>query len=220
MSGPPSAPAPAPAPFPGYTVLYADENLVAVDKATGLLSVPGIGPEKADCLVARVAVAYPGARIVHRLDQDTSGCIVLAREADTHRELSRQFQDREVEKSYVAIVAGSVAADEGEINLPMRKAMRGSALQMIDPIEGRAAMTRYRVLGRTEGRSRVELHPLTGRSHQLRLHLQAIGHPILGDTLYAPPELQQGRLMLHAWRLHISHPGSGARMIFEAPPPF
>ena len=201
-------------------ILLHDRHLVVVDKPAGLLSVPGIGPEKADCLVARLQATAPGARIVHRLDFDTSGVIVLALDADTHRELSRQFQDREVRKRYVAVVAGHVVGDSGEIDLPLRKEAMGSARQMVHPTEGKPSVTRWRVLERLENplRTRLSLKPLTGRSHQLRVHCLAIGHPILGDPLYAPPEWRDAapRLMLHAEMLEFTHPATGERVCVEA----
>ncbi len=205
-------------------VLHHDRWIVVYDKPCGLLSVPGIGPEKADCLVARAQGEFPGARIVHRLDRDTSGVIVLALDADTHRELSRQFQDRETEKTYEALAGGHAAFDEGLIDLPLRKNALGSAIQIVDPELGRPAQTRYRVLERlsSPNRTRFELKPITGRSHQLRVHLASLGHPILGDELYAPPELHalSPRLALHARVLVVTHPATRVRMSFSAPCPF
>ncbi len=205
-------------------IIYRDERIVVLNKQTGLLSVPGIGPEKQDCLATRVNVQVPGARIVHRLDRDTSGVIIMARDAEAHRELSRQFQDREVQKTYIAIVHGQVESDQGEINLPMRKDMDSGnkPLQMIDHEQGRAAVTKYRVIDRETDRTRLELTPITGRSHQIRLHLKTIGHPILGDDLYAPLEVQAmaDRLLLHAEKLWVVHPGTAEPMTFEVPCPF
>ena len=205
-------------------VIHQDERILVLDKPAGLLSVPGIGPDKQDCLASRVQSEFPGARIVHRLDRDTSGVIVMALDAEAHRELSRQFHDREVHKMYVAIVHGMVEPDEGEVNLPMRKDMdpRNAPRQVIDQEQGRSAVTKYRVLKRDADRTRLELRPITGRTHQIRLHLQSIGHPILGDDLYAPPETQEmaDRLMLHAEKLWVVHPGTAAPMTFEAPCPF
>jgi tRNA pseudouridine32 synthase/23S rRNA pseudouridine746 synthase len=203
-------------------ILHRDERIVVLDKPSGLLSVPGIGPEKADCLAARVAAVIPGARIVHRLDRDTSGVIVMALDAEAHRELSVQFQDRVVEKSYVAVVAGVVERDEGVVDLPMRKDLENGPRQLVDHLRGRPAVTHWRVLERGDDCTRLELAPHTGRSHQLRLHLKSIGHPILGDDLYAPPEIQAraNRLLLHALALTIVHPSTAARMRFEASCPF
>ena len=203
-------------------VLYRDERIIVLDKPTGLLSVPGIGPEKADCMAKRVADAFPGARIVHRLDRDTSGVIMMAFDAEAHRELSRQFHDREVEKSYVAVVAGVVEGDEGVVDLPMRKDLDDPPRQIIDHVHGRRAVTKWRVIERQPDRTRLELRPLTGRSHQLRLHLKETGHPILGDDLYAPPNVQAmaARLLLHAHSLTIVHPGTAELLTFSSPVPF
>ncbi len=203
-------------------VLFADNRLVVFEKPTSLLSVPGIGPEKADCLVARAQRDFPGARIVHRLDRDTSGVIVLARDADSHRELSRQFQDREVHKTYEAIVDGVMAIDRGTVDAPIRKDLDDPPRQMIDDVHGRPSRTDWEVLERGTDRTRVRLHPLTGRSHQLRLHLKSIGHVILGDDLYADPEARAkaSRLLLHAAILEFTHPASGQRMIIDSEVPF
>ena len=196
--------------------------MIVFEKPSGLLSVPGIGPEKADCLAARADAAFPGARIVHRLDRDTSGVIVMGRDADSHRELSRQFQDREVSKTYEAVVGGVMAIDKGLIDAPIRKDMDNPPRQLIDDVHGRPSQTNWIVLERQADRTRVRLHPLTGRSHQLRLHLLSIGHPILGDDLYAPPELRSAapRLLLHSTVLCLKHPTSGQEMVFESDCPF
>jgi len=203
-------------------ILYRDDRLIVLNKPAGLLSVPGIGPEKADCLAVRVAATFPGARIVHRLDRDTSGVIIMALDAQAHRQLSVQFQDRLVEKKYIAIVAGAVEGDEGSIDLPMRKDLDDPPRQIIDHEQGRQAVTMWRVLARESDRSRVELTPRTGRSHQLRLHMKVLGHPILGDDLYAPAEAlaMADRLMLHALSLSIVHPSTAEPRTFEAPCPF
>jgi len=192
------------------------------DKPAGLLSVPGIGPEKADCLARRMAERYAGARIVHRLDRDTSGVIVLARDADTHRHLSLQFQEREVSKTYIAVVAGVIRESHGTIDLPMRKDFDHSPRQCIDFVRGRPSVTHWSVTSRGGDRTRVTLTPVTGRSHQLRVHLKTIGHPILGDELYAPPEIvvQADRLLLHAGSLTFRHPDHDRSMTFVAPTPF
>ncbi len=203
-------------------ILHLDERIIVLNKPTGLLSVPGIGPEKADCLAARVANAYSEARIVHRLDRDTSGVIVMALDVEAHRQLSIQFQDRVTSKIYIALVAGVVNQDKGVIDLPIRKDLDNPPRQMIDHDEGRPSLTNWRVLKRLEDHTRLELIPLTGRSHQLRLHLLAMGHPILGDDLYAPPEslAMADRLMLHALSLSIVHPTTAELLTFEAPCPF
>jgi len=204
------------------SVIHLDERFIVLDKPTGLLSVPGIGPDKADCLAARVDADYPGARIVHRLDRDTSGVIVMARDTEAHRDLSVQFQDRIVAKRYVAVAAGDVEGEEGVIDLPIRKDLDHPPRQMIDFERGRPSLTRWRVIERGGDRTRLELRPETGRSHQLRLHLLEIGHPILGDDLYAPPEVRgmADRLMLPDEALTIVHPSTAQRMTFTVPCPF
>lgn len=205
-------------------VIYRDQRILVLNKPVGVLSVPGIGPEKRDSIATRAADAFPGARIVHRLDRDTSGVIILAMDAEAHRELSRQFHDRETVKKYLAIVDGVVKDDAGRIDLPMRKDMdpRNAPRQVIDHAEGRPAITDWWVLERHTDRTKLLLQPLTGRSHQLRLHLKMIGHPILGDDLYAPARVlaMSDRLMLHAWTLTIVHPEYARLMTFEVPPPF
>jgi tRNA pseudouridine32 synthase/23S rRNA pseudouridine746 synthase len=209
--------------FPhGVPVLYHDDWLVALDKPSGLLSVKGIGIDKIDCLAVRVASAIEGARIVHRLDMDTSGVIVMARDADTHRELSRQFQDREVEKTYIAIVGGVVEKDSGLIDIPIRKDFDNPPCQCVDYEQGKSSQTHWRVLDRGDSRTRLELKPTTGRSHQLRIHLRELGHPILGDDLYACEQLQKQaqRLMLHAQSLLVEHPASKKRLRLVSECPF
>ena len=203
-------------------ILHRDERLVVLDKPQGLLSVPGIGPAKQDCLASRVSQIMPTARIVHRLDRDTSGVIVLALDAEAHRELSRQFHDREVVKIYIAMVHGRPGADEGSVEASIRKNPDDPPRQVIDPVHGRSARTGWRVLERGAKATRLELRPVTGRSHQLRLHMLHLGHPILGDDLYAPEAVQcmAERLLLHAQSLTIVHPTNAAPMTFTAPCPF
>ncbi|MBT4585071.1 MAG: RluA family pseudouridine synthase [Phycisphaerae bacterium] len=203
-------------------VIYRDETIVVLDKPTGLLSVPGIGVEKRDCVAVRVASAVEGARIVHRLDRDTSGVMIMANDKDSHRELSRQFQDREVQKTYEAIVFGLVNDDSGVIDLPIRKDMENRPRQCVDHEQGKPSLTNWKVLERMGDRSRLALYPKTGRSHQLRLHLREIGHPILGDDLYATSDQQSmaPRLLLHAVSLTVVHPVSLESMTFESKVPF
>ena len=205
-------------------IIFMDRHLVLFDKPSGLLSVPGIGPEKADCMASRAASAVDGARIVHRLDRDTSGVILMARDADTHRELSRQFHDREVDKQYQAIVVGDVLGEEGLIDAPMRKDIDRPPRQKIDPEHGRSARTSWQVLERMNEpvRTRLRFQPETGRSHQLRVHALKLGHAIIGDDLYAPPDVvaMGNRLMLHAEALGFTHPASGERVEFRAEVPF
>ena len=200
-------------------VLYHDDYLVVLDKPPGLLSVKGIGLDKIDCLAVRVSSAIEGARIVHRLDMDTSGVIAMARDADTHRELSRQFQDREVEKTYIAVVGGTVEQDSGLVDIPIRKDFDNPPCQCVDYEQGKSSQTNWRVLERFDDRTRLELKPITGRSHQLRIHLRELGHAILGDDLYASKELQEyaPRLMLHAEVLTFTHPATKNQLTVTAP---
>lgn len=213
------APPPAPVHY-----LHVDAALLVVDKPSGLLSVPGRGADKADCLVARVHADYPDALIVHRLDMETSGLMVLARDADTHRALSMQFQQRQVSKRYVAVVDGCLAAASGTIDLPLITDWPNRPRQKVDFALGKPSLTRYRLLTHdaAANTSRVELEPETGRSHQLRVHLMSLGHPILGDALYASPPVQRKaqRLLLHAEFLAFRHPQTGAAMAFTRKEPF
>lgn len=191
-------------------------------KPAGLLSVPG--RNEADSVARRAQTCWPDALVVHRLDMATSGLLLLARGAAAQRSLSIAFEQRRVDKTYVAIVDGLVRDDAGEIALPLCVDWPRRPRQQVDLAHGRPSLTRWRVLARDAAcaRSRLELHPITGRSHQLRVHLAAIGHPIIGDEFYAPPAVHQGapRLLLHATRLVFSHPASGATCRFDDAPPF
>lgn len=203
-------------------LLYSDESLIVVDKPSLLLSVPGRGSGKADSVVSRLEKDYPGIREVHRLDWETSGLMLLARNKQAHSELSRQFREREVGKRYVALVFGVPSVTEGEVAYPLRCDWPNRPRQMVDMEQGKPSTTYWRLLHVADGVSRVELIPFTGRSHQLRVHMQAIGHPILGDGLYAHEQARNlaPRLMLHARDLEITHPLSGERMVFASPVPF
>jgi tRNA pseudouridine32 synthase/23S rRNA pseudouridine746 synthase len=203
-------------------IVFVDEQLIVLDKPSGLLAVPGLGPENRDNLASRVQVEFPDARVVHRLDRDTSGLIIFARATDAQRELGRQFQDRSVEKRYVAIVYGMIAEQEGQVDLPLKRDFANPPRYRVDARHGKTSVTKWRVLERFADRTRVELSPLTGRSHQLRVHMQQIGHPILGDELYATADAlaMVDRLMLHAAQLVIGHPSNGERMCFVADCPF
>lgn len=203
-------------------ILYVDDHLVVAEKPPGLLSVPGRGPDNQDCLAARVQADYPDALIVHRLDMATSGLIALGRGADAQRALSIAFAERRVSKRYVAVVAGEMSEDAGQVDLPLITDWPNRPRQKIDHDIGKPSLTRYRVIERGEGRTRVALEPVTGRSHQLRVHLMAIGHPIVGDVFYAPPDVvaQSPRLLLHAEALSLPHPETGDIMAFSSPPEF
>ncbi|WP_199155284.1 pseudouridine synthase [Chromobacterium sp. ASV23] len=215
-----------PPPDTGLNVVYVDDCMLVLDKPSGLLSVPGRGEDKADCLISRAQKAYPDALTVHRLDMDTSGLVVMGRGPEMQRALSIAFMDRKVKKRYIAVVDGIVESNSGIIDLPLIIDWPNRPRQKVDFNEGKEAITRYRVILRDTSRnvSRMELDPLTGRAHQLRMHMLHLesGHPILGDDIYAPPEAlaKADRLLLHASRLVLRHPVTFEEMEFEAPPPF
>ena len=205
-------------------LVHHSADLLVLNKPHGLLCQPGLGPELADSLISRVQQRWPQAQLVHRLDRDTSGLILVALTPLLHRQLSRLFAERQVHKRYVADVQGLPQPLQGLIELPIAKRQHRPPLYGVDPA-GKPCRTRWRLLQAGEGCSRLELEPLTGRSHQLRVHLQAIGHPILGDPLYGPPgsalsEQRPSRLHLHAAALQWLHPSSHELLAFEAPPPF
>ena len=209
---------------PSLCVVYADDAIVVLDKPSGLLSVPGRGPDKQDCLSARVVAQFADALVVHRLDMATSGLIVMARGAHAQRTLSEAFANRTVTKCYEAVVHGAVAATTDDwrvIDLPIAVDWPNRPLRVINPETGKPSMTRLQLRGFDPLRntSTVLLEPLTGRTHQLRVHLKAIGHPILGDALYAPPDVvaMAQRLLLHACALGFAHPVSGVHMQFNRP---
>lgn len=202
--------------------VYQDEDLIVLDKPTGLLAVPGKGPELQDCLSARVQRTLPQALVVHRLDRDTSGLIVMALNAEAQRNLSIQFADRTVKKLYVAVVFGCPNTSAGVIDLPLRKDFDRPPRHKVDPLAGKPAKTFWKLIERASDRCRLELQPETGRSHQIRVHLAEQGHPILGDNLYAHAEAlaMASRLMLHAQTLALTQPRTGHRLSFHADCPF
>ena len=202
-------------------VLYLDDALVVVVKPAGLLAVPGRGEQLHDCAATQVQARFPDALIVHRLDQATSGLLVFARGAAAQRMLSQAFAERRVAKRYTAVVAGLLARDSGSIDLPLAADWPNRPRQQVDAVHGKPSLTHWRVLRRDAGAgtTRVALEPVTGRSHQLRVHLLAIGHAILGDALYAP-QLSASRLMLHANELTIPHPDDARPMNFCSAAPF
>ena len=187
-----------------------------------LLSVPGRGEDKKDCLISRLAVDFPEILTVHRLDWETSGLTVLALKKDVHRHLSRQFEQRQVHKNYTAVVYGTPDKENGEINLPLRCDWENRPRQIVDYKQGKAAQTFWECLDKAENATRLLLTPITGRSHQLRVHMQSIGHPILGDQLYAHADAfaMSERLLLHATRLEFTHPESNKTVKFYSRPPF
>ncbi|MFD1343731.1 pseudouridine synthase [Litorisediminicola beolgyonensis] len=201
-------------------VLHADHELLVVEKPAGLLSVPGKGPELADSLIARLAQAFPQVLLVHRLDRDTSGVMVFALTPHAQRHLGLQFEKRQVKKTYIARVAGRVSESKGTVDLPLMVDWPNRPLQKVDP-EGRAALTDWHRVKASDAESRMRLLPKTGRSHQLRVHMLALGHPILGDPLYAPDTAPAfPRMMLHAEELRLRHPDGGAGQVFRAKAPF
>ena len=202
-------------------VVYEDAHVVAVNKPKGLLSVPGKGEHLSDCMLSRVMVAFPDALLVHRLDRDTSGVMVFALTSHAQRSMSMQFEARSTKKTYVACVAGEVKESEGEIDLPLIVDWPNRPKQMVCHETGKPAVTEYKRMSVADGQSRLRLFPKTGRSHQLRVHCLAIGHPILGDPLYAPETVADfPRLLLHSEELRINHPESGKGLRFRAKCPF
>jgi tRNA pseudouridine32 synthase/23S rRNA pseudouridine746 synthase len=202
-------------------LVYVDEHLLVLDKPAGLLAVPGRGADKQDCLSLRAQQLWPDALVVHRLDMATSGLVLMARGIAMQRRLSRAFEQREVAKEYEAVVAGVLAEAHGVIDVPILPDWPNRPLQKVDAT-GRPSTTRWRRLAVTNDSTRLALEPVTGRTHQLRVHLQAIGHPIVGDMLYAPPVVQAcaPRLLLHATRLQLTHPATGEPLLLESPAPF
>ena len=208
-------------------VIHHDEQILVVNKPAGLLSVPGKGTHLSDCLLARVQRVFPDALLVHRLDLDTSGVMIFALTRHAQRHLGLQFEKRQARKIYAARLWGWLEPAEGEVDLPLIVDWPNRPRQKVDHEKGRAAHTAWKVLRREETETgapvtRVRLMPTTGRSHQLRVHMKALGHPILGDPLYAEGAAREAadRLQLHAESLRIRHPDGGRGMTFRAPVPF
>lgn len=202
-------------------ILHHDHELLLVNKPAGLLSVPGKGDHLSDCLIARVQEAFPEALLVHRLDMDTSGVMVFGLTPHAQRHLGLQFEKRQMKKTYVARVWGLVADKTGEVDLPLIVDWPNRPLQMVDHETGKPAQTAWRVVKRGTAETRLRLYPRTGRSHQLRVHMREIGHPILGDPLYATGAARDfPRLMLHAESLRLRHPDGGKGLTFSAKAPF
>lgn len=205
-------------------LLYADAALLVLNKPAGLLAVPGRGVDRQDCLAARVQASYPEALVVHRLDMATSGLMLMARTKRIQQQLSQLFAQRAMRKKYIAVVSGRMTDSQGQITLPIITDWPNRPRQMVDYQIGKPATTHYRVLDydATGHVTRVELNPITGRTHQLRIHLQALGHPILGDALYAEPTVrdQAPRLLLHATTIAFIHPESQAPVQFDCEVPF
>ena len=203
------------------SVLHIDARIIVLDKPSGLLSVPGKLQGREDCLIARLVEEYPEALVVHRLDCDTSGVMIFARDKVAQGFLGQEFEKRRVKKSYVARVWGVVEPDSGRVDLPLCADWPNRPKQMVDPVNGRQALTDWEVIVRGDGETRVRMFPLTGRSHQLRVHMAELGHPILGDPIYAfGPARDFPRLMLHAETLELSHPETKERVSCASPYPF
>lgn len=203
-------------------IIFLDDALLVLNKPSGLLSVPGRGPEKADCLLSRANEDFPEGLIVHRLDMETSGVMVLARSKEVHRRMSIAFEARLIEKEYNARVSGCVKDDAGQIDLPLSADWPNRPLQKVDHTTGKPSLTKWQVIQRDAQYTHLVLKPITGRSHQLRVHLNAIGHPILGDSLYGTvvSKAAAPRLQLHASMLSFAHPVSGEPLDFLSPAPF
>ena len=190
-----------------------------MNKPSGLLSVPGKGEDKKDCMLLRIQEEFPNALLVHRLDMDTSGLMIFARSLEVQSNLSMQFAERLIKKRYVALLEGKLGMDQGEVQLPIRKDMTQSLppRHIVDHQQGKPAHTKWSVIELENNRTRVHLYPLTGRSHQLRVHMSEIGHPIVGDPIYGE---EDERLMLHAERIVFEHPIDGRMIELESPAPF
>lgn len=203
-------------------VIYADDDLLLIHKPDLLLSVPGRHPLNHDCMITRLQERYPDALVVHRLDLDTSGIMMVARGKASQAALSRLFQERAVQKHYRAWVSGTVNPQEGKLEFPIARDWENRPLQKICAKTGKKSLTYFKVLSRQRGNSLLELQPATGRTHQLRIHCREMGHPILGCDMYAPPGVLGAapRLMLHATRIAFAHPSTGQKLVGHSPAPF
>lgn len=203
-------------------IIYSDSSFVIANKPWDVLSVPGRGEDKQDCLWRRVQAEFPTARVVHRLDYATSGLMVLALTLEAQRDISRSFQERKTDKLYQAIISGKPSEKQGSVDLPLICDWENRPLQIVDHEHGKNALTHWKVTGEDSKGTRVELTPITGRSHQLRVHMQSMGHPIIGDRFYADEDSKalSDRLLLHAERLSFPHPETGEVVEFTVPCPF
>ena len=215
---------PAPASNEAFTIEYSDDDLLVVNKPCDLLTVPGRGPHNQDCLISRLLQTHPNARIVHRLDYATSGLVIIPLNHEAQKSLSKQFQQRSVAKQYTALVDGIIGETSGRIDLPLICDWPNRPKQMVDFEMGKPAQTDFTVLDRDSNLNvtRVELKPITGRSHQLRVHMLALGHPILGDRFYASGNVLTAspRLLLHAETIAFEHPTNGDRITVTVSPSF
>lgn len=203
-------------------ILYEDSAILVVNKPAGLLSVPGKDEHLSDCLETRLRSTYGNTLLVHRLDMDTSGLMVFARKKASQRSLSAQFEARQIQKTYIADIAGRPEKDQGLIDLPLITDWPNRPLQKVDKEAGKPSLTKWQTVSHTEGSTRVELFPLTGRTHQLRVHMDEIGHPILGDRFYGTMASRgaSDRLHLHAQDLRFLHPMTQETVEFHCPPNF
>jgi tRNA pseudouridine32 synthase/23S rRNA pseudouridine746 synthase len=221
LPSPPSSPSPLPATSAsGVRLLHVDEHLIVADKPAGLLAVPGRGEAGRVNLASHVQAQFADALVVHRLDMGTSGLMLLARGPEMQRRLNAAFEQRAVGKRYVAVVEGVVAEDEGRIAAPLAADWPNRPRQIVDVVHGKPSLTYWQVMTRGDDSTRLALSPVTGRSHQLRVHLQHIGHPIRGDELYAPLPLRAERLLLHAAEISFAHPATGQTAHFHSAPAF
>jgi tRNA pseudouridine32 synthase/23S rRNA pseudouridine746 synthase len=209
-------------PASALSLIYEDSDVLVVNKPNELLSVPGKAAHHRDSLLTRVQTEYRHALLVHRLDMATSGLIVFALNRHAQRHLGLQFEKRYIKKTYAAHVWGKAESDTGHINLPLLTDWPNRPLQHVDFENGKSSQTDWEVLKRSAAFTQMHLYPRTGRSHQLRVHMREIGHPILGDRLYAPDAAYEAshRLCLHAYKLGLRHPDGGRSMEFVAPIPF
>jgi tRNA pseudouridine32 synthase / 23S rRNA pseudouridine746 synthase len=205
-------------------IVYQDEFLLVANKPADMLSVPGRGPDKQDCLISRIQQSFPNAKTVHRLDMATSGLIIIALSHDSQRALSKLFEQRQVDKTYQAIVYGLVEQDRGKVDLPLICDWPNRPRQKVCHDSGKPSQTEYHVISQDNDKqhTRISLHPITGRSHQLRVHMQALGHPILGDYFYAEDQALAAseRLCLHAQKLSFKHPFTEEMIRLNSEPDF
>lgn len=208
--------------YPLLDILFQDDHILVLNKPSGLLSVPGKHDHLKDCLESRAQSVYPTATTIHRLDMATSGILIMALNRPAHAHIGRQFERRQISKTYIARVYGQLKEDKGSVELPLRCDWPNRPKQMVDFDQGRHALTHWQVLERKKDETRLKLMPVTGRSHQLRVHTLAIGHPILGDEFYAHEQAQHmaDRLQLHAHEIILTHPFSKEKISFNSPLPF
>jgi len=207
----------------GLEILYHDEYLIIINKPSGLLSVPGRGIEKSDCLLSRVKIEYPNADIVHRLDMPTSGIIIFSLQTDIQKSLSKLFEQKKINKRYIAKVYGELECNSGIINLPLIADWPNRPKQKVDFMSGKPSKTKYELISTDANfNSLVKLVPVTGRSHQLRVHMAALGNPVLGDALYGNDESREAssRLLLHAENISFIHPASNVEININCPADF